>query len=444
MKPFCTMILLLSTALGLADRVIFNDGRPPKEGKVVLNTPSVIELKWEERPGIFRTDRFSKAIIERIEIDTKEDLQFKKMGQLVPTPDRLSVEDYQRRIAKCTAFLEVFPDGKHAENVKTVILAALQEELSKAEAGALKLDGKWIRPADRQRDAYSIDAGLELSDMKAAREAGNYRMAMRHFDTIQSDFTASKNYAEARELALETLAAYGPIVERQLSQVPFRRQDRERALATLRPNVRTQAKEAQDQADADYLRLVEREGAEVKTKWLTLNEYHSDPMRTVLNNVKNTLSSLEKESPPEEENPAGPLHRNAWDAARSNDYEGGQEILKELKALKVPVRYLAPLEEALQAPEETEPEPGPETVPEPAPDTVTEGKPETNPEAKAEPEARPKRQTKPPPPRPPAANGFDDETDKAGSSKTQMILVIILVLVIGGALGAAYRGKKKA
>ena len=161
MKPICSLILLLSTGYGLADRIHFSDGRPPKEGKVVLDTPSVVELKWEERPGIFRTDRFSKAVIERIEIDTKEDIQFKKMGQLVPAPDRLTVEDYQRRIAKCTAFLEVFPDGKHAENVKTVVLAALQDELSKVEAGGLKLDGKWIRPAERIRDAYSIDAGLD-------------------------------------------------------------------------------------------------------------------------------------------------------------------------------------------------------------------------------------------------------------------------------------------
>ena len=83
MKAICKMTLLLSASLGLADTVYFNDGRSPKEGKVVLNTPSVIELKWEERPGIFRTDRFAKTVIERIEIETKEDIQFKMMDLFI-------------------------------------------------------------------------------------------------------------------------------------------------------------------------------------------------------------------------------------------------------------------------------------------------------------------------------------------------------------------------
>ena len=440
MKPICSLILLLSTGYGLADRIHFSDGRPPKEGKVVLDTPSVVELKWEERPGIFRTDRFSKAVIERIEIDTKEDIQFKKMGQLVPAPDRLTVEDYQRRIAKCTAFLEVFPDGKHAENVKTVVLAALQDELSKAEAGGLKLDGKWIRPAERIRDAYSIDAGLELSDMKEAREAGNHMMAMRHFDTLKSEFMASANYAEARELAIETLAAYGPIVQRGLSQVQFKRQDRERALATLRPNVRVQAKEAQDQADAEYRKLVERETTELKTKWLTLNDYHGDQMRAVLNSVRNTLASLEKETAPEEETPAGPLYRSAWDAARGGDFEGAQEILKELKSLKIPARYLDPLEAATQPPEEPEPEPEPEPDPEPDP----EPEPEPEPDSKTDKQADSKTKERTPTPREPSTTATDNSIDKGGSSKIQTILVVVLILVIVGALAAAYVGKKKA
>ena len=130
-----------------ADRVHFNDGRPPKEGKVVFNTPSVVELKWEKRPGIFQTDRFLKANIERVEIDTKEDIQFRNMGQLLPTPDRLTPEDYQRRIVKCKAFLDLFPNGSHSSKVK-LILKTLEEENEKAVAGGLKLQNKWISPEE--------------------------------------------------------------------------------------------------------------------------------------------------------------------------------------------------------------------------------------------------------------------------------------------------------
>ncbi len=73
MKPICISLLLsLSTSLLLADRIHFNDGRPFKEGKVMLQTPTVLELKWEKRPGIFQTDRYLKTSIERVEIDTRK------------------------------------------------------------------------------------------------------------------------------------------------------------------------------------------------------------------------------------------------------------------------------------------------------------------------------------------------------------------------------------
>ena len=205
MKPIYTSLLLsLSASLVLADRVHFNDGRPPKEGKVTLETPGVLELKWEKRPGIFQTDRYDKTNIERVEIDTKEDIQFRNMGQLVPSPDRLTPEDYQRRIAKCIAFLEVFPNGSHSAKVQ-LILSTLQNEYKRAAAGGLKLNNKWIKPKARERDAYSIDAGIEYSDMLAAKEASNLMMTMRHFEKISADFASSENYAKARELAIETL-----------------------------------------------------------------------------------------------------------------------------------------------------------------------------------------------------------------------------------------------
>ena len=122
MKSISTFLLLnLGTSLLLADRIHFNDGRPPKDGKVMLETPGVLELKWEKRPGIFQTDRYLKTNIKLVEIDTKEDIQFRNMGKLVPTPDRLTPEDYQRRMTKCTAFLEIFPEGKHAADAKSIL-----------------------------------------------------------------------------------------------------------------------------------------------------------------------------------------------------------------------------------------------------------------------------------------------------------------------------------
>ena len=430
-----------------ADRVHFNDGRPPKEGKVVFNTPSVVELKWEKRPGIFQTDRFLKANIERVEIDTKEDIQFRNMGQLLPTPDRLTPEDYQRRIVKCKAFLDLFPNGSHSSKVK-LILKTLEEENEKAVAGGLKLQNKWISPEERRRDSYGIDAGLEYADMVAAKESSDLKTALRHFENIQSDFSGSTHYAKASALAIETMKSYQPILQKRIAQVQFKRQDRERARATLPANVRAQNKAAQDKADATYLKLVARETNELKTKWLTLNEYHSDPMRKVLNTLKNTLSTLEKETPAENSSFADSLHQDAWDAVSRGDLEAVEEILRELKSLKVPERYLALLQEASEIKEEnkqplpTGEEAGDGDKPEEEEEEAVAEEPAEKTETTAENKAISKTPSKKPTKSSPSASVPSADKD-SGTSKIQVIFVVVLIVVIAGALGAAFLGRKK-
>ena len=428
----------------------FNDGRPPKEGKVVFNTPSVVELKWEKRPGIFQTDRFSKANVERVEIDTKEDIQFRNMGQMVPTPDRLTPEEYQRRVAKCKAFLDLFPNGRHASKVE-LILKTLEEEYEKAVAGGLKLQNKWISPEERRRDAYGIDARLEFADMVAAKESSDLKMALRHFEKIQSDFAGSTHYAKASALAIEAMKSYQPILQQRMAQVQFKRQDRERARATLPANVRAQNKAAQDKADATYLKLVARETNEIKTKWLTLNEYHSDPMRKVLNTLKNTLSTLEKQTPSEGSSFADSLHQDAWDAISRGDLEAVEEMLRELKSLKVPERYLTQIQEASELQGETEQPVSAEEKLEgenkPEGEEKPEGEPAPGEEAeKSAPISEKKEISKVPSKRPtnnvpsPSIPNADDDS---GTSKVQVIFVVVLLLVIVVALGAAFLGRKK-
>ena len=428
----------------------FNDGRPPKEGKVVFNTPSVVELKWEKRPGIFQTDRFSKANVERVEIDTKEDIQFRNMGQMVPTPDRLTPEDYQRRVAKCKAFLDLFPNGRHASKVE-LILKTLEEEYEKAVAGGLKLQNKWISPEERRRDAYGIDARLEFADMVTAKESSDLKIALRHFEKIQSDFAGSTHYAKASALAIEAMKSYQPILQQRMAQVQFKRQDRERARATLPANVRAQNKAAQDKADATYLKLVARETNEIKTKWLTLNEYHSDPMRKVLNTLKNTLSTLEKQTPSEGSSFADSLHQDAWDAISRGDLEAVEEMLRELKSLKVPERYLTQIQEASELQGETEQPVSAEEKLEgenkPEGEEKPEGEPAPGEEAeKSAPISEKKEISKVPSKRPtnnvpsPSIPNADDDS---GTSKVQVIFVVVLLLVIVVALGAAFLGRKK-
>ena len=284
--------------------------------------------------------------------------------------------------------------------------------------------------------------------MVAAKESSDLKTALRHFENIQSDFSGSTHYAKASALAIETMKSYQPILQKRIAQVQFKRQDRERARATLPANVRAQNKAAQDKADATYLKLVARETNELKTKWLTLNEYHSDPMRKVLNTLKNTLSTLEKETPAENSSFADSLYQDAWDAVSRGDLEAVEEILRELKSLKVPERYLALLQEASEIKEEnkqplpTGEEAGDGDKPEEEEEEAVAEEPAEKTETTAENKAISKTPSKKPTKSSPSASVPSADKD-SGTSKIQVIFVVVLIVVIAGALGAAFLGKKK-
>ncbi|NIP97273.1 MAG: hypothetical protein GWO24_29115, partial [Akkermansiaceae bacterium] len=62
-----------------------------------------------------------------------------------------------------------------------------------------------------------------------------------------------------------------------------------------------------------------------------------------------TLNSLAT-PPPRDAKMAGPIYRDAWESAESGNYEGGKNLLNELRNLDVPERYLTALEKQLNPP----------------------------------------------------------------------------------------------
>ena len=170
-------------------------------------------------------------------------------------------------------------------------------------------------------------------------------------------------------------------------------------------------------------------------------------MRKVLNTLKNTLSTLEKETPAENSSFADSLHQDAWDAVSRGDLEAVEEILRELKSLKVPERYLALLQEASEIKEEnkqplpTGEEAGDGDKPEEEEEAVAE-EPAEKTETTAENKAISKTPSKKPTKSSPSASVPSADKD-SGTSKIQVIFVVVLIVVIAGALGAAFLGRKK-
>jgi hypothetical protein len=427
------LIALASTGFALADAVILKDGTK-LEGKITRETADLVTIKGE---GISNVKDVLKSNILRVERSGPDDTHFEGIKGLIPTPDRLSTEEYQERVGKCTAFLNIHTTSKHAATVKLMKIK-LEDELKKAARGALKFKGRWIPASDRITDAYEIDAEIELSDMKADLEQNRYTQGLRHFETIQSDFSASEHYADARDLTLNALAAYKPRVQSQLAGVDRKLKERAENVLRVQPGRRAEEQKAIDRKDAAYKKLILSEKAS-KTKWVTLNDYHRDPLSQVLSSIETSLKTLG--APPASDTKlAGPLHREAWSAAQEGDIEEGKKLVGELRSLKVPKRYLDPLEVKLQPKEEpVAPTPPTATTPVPPPTAEPTGEKPT-----PEPRVETTEQEKPMDPSDSSESASQGEKEAVKKEfPTQLLLIVVLVFVIGGALVAAFSGKKK-
>jgi hypothetical protein len=424
---------LASTGFALADTVILKDGTK-LEGKITRETADLVTIKGE---GISNVKDVLKSNIIRIERSGPDDTHFEGIQNLIPTPDRLSIEEYQERVGKCTAFLNIHTTSKHVATVKLMKIK-LEDELKKAARGDLKFKGRWIRSSDRIKDAYEIDAEIELSDMKADLEQNRYTLGLRHFEKIQSDFAASGHYADALDLNLKALAAYKPGVQAQLASVDRKLKERADNVLRVQPGRRAEEQKAIDRKDAAYKKLIVSEKAR-RTKWLTLNEYHRDPLRQVLSSIEASLRTLG--TPPAAETKlAAPLYREAWSAAQDGEIEEGKKLLAELRTLKVPKRYLDPLEVKLQ-PKEEPVAPTPPTATTPVPPPTAE--PEVEKPA-PDPKVETTEQEKPKDPSDSSESANEDSKEEAKNGvPTQTILIVLLVVVIGGALVVAFAGKKK-
>nr|NIP97197.1 hypothetical protein [Akkermansiaceae bacterium] len=210
MKSFIlTALLVLSPGVLLhaADVITLKDGTR-LEGKISDEDADTITIKVPPADGGLAVPRIvRRSDIKELDREGPDIAAYEALKDLVPAPDRLTAEQYKERIGRGQAFMNRFADSKHAPAVKKM-MEQLEAERKLAAQGALKLGGKWIPAATRRKDAYAIDAKVVFSDMEADYEQSRYQAALRHFETIESEFKASAQFAKARILAIEALNAY--------------------------------------------------------------------------------------------------------------------------------------------------------------------------------------------------------------------------------------------
>jgi len=440
-QPLVFLISLAVGGLACADTITLKDGTV-LDGQVLKEEVDSYLVLVRRPCGIKDERPIAKADVESIVKTSPADEAFEAISALVPTPDRLTAADYDRMINKqAKAFVGAFPNSRHKAKA-TEIIETLEKEREVVAQGGLKLDGKWISPANRSSNAYELDARMTYDDALAAAEAGRFVQALRSLETLNADFKGSEHYEKGIELSKRVLQAYGPAVAADLKQVPDRIVDREKELATLPANQRDSALAEIQKKDAIYAALIKRE-KEAGTDWPTLEIYHKEPMADTLRAIDAESRRLESFDPSTIK-PVGPTYKNAWTAATGGDEAEAKKLFGELKTLGVPERYITALEDQLAKEEPDAPVPTtsdePETETEPAPESTEPGEIPQEEEPVVTPAPAADQQT-----------GTEDSgeasqpaaVDEEGGVGMTTILFVVMGLVLVIAVVAVFAGGKK-
>lgn len=357
-RRFLSVLLsLLAAGFAFGDKVVLNDGTEI-EGKVVAELDDSYEVEVMVTDTIKDVKIIKKSDVKSVVLTSPEDLAFKEIEALLPTPDRLSASDYERIVNKqVKAFTDAFPKTKHRKRVEG-ILTILARERDLAKAGGLKLDGKWIKPDDREANAYEIDARILSDDIAKAAKEKKYKEALREFEKFEADFSASAPYQKTVETIKGVLAAYRPVVMHGIKRVDEITATRKTELERLPAGQRSAALAEVKRRSELYAKVIAQEKSR-RTKWFTLEQFHKAPMEETLSNIQNEMKRLTAINF-EEVKMAGSAYRDAWAAAAAGDKTLATQRFGELKSLRVPDRYVEILEARLA--KQTEAGDAPETT----------------------------------------------------------------------------------
>jgi hypothetical protein len=324
--------------LANAETFVLQDGKQ-LEGRVVEESPTEYLVEIQVTPSIKDRRRIAKQDVKSVSRPDPATAAFEEISKAIPVADGSTLEHYDALLdTKILPFLKNFAKSPKAKAVAE-LRDSLTSERNLIASGGIKLNGSTFSAADREANAFDIDAALAAADIKARALRGEFTASLRAFESFEREFPSSTHYRLTAQLAERILGSYREGIQQDLDQLDIRVANRLRGLDRIPVEDRRRSQSLIDEENRSYLALVEREKA-TKTQWPTLNPYHPEPMRATLVTIAATLARLQAIKFDEIAD-GGMAFRSAWRSASSlTAEEEFKSSLAALKAAKVPERYI--------------------------------------------------------------------------------------------------------
>ena len=308
-------------------------------------TSYVIEVHFAK--GIKDERVIAKADVTSIIREKPDVAAYAAIADLLPCPNGLSTAQYAQRIRMVEKFLSDNRGSSKAKDAKDM-LATLKAELNEILAGAVKLDGKIILPADYRANACEIDARIGASNIKRLAEDARYLDALREFKQFESDFRDTSIYDELVPLIKRVITAYTGGVAQSLATFDERVKEREDGLERMPLSSRNATASAIAAEDAALANRFQTE-KDAKIGWVTPHHFCKPSLVETLSFGKTELARLNTaQKVPGLD--AGKSYREALELITGS---GNQtEVTAAISAAKVagvPLRYMEILQTRAKA-----------------------------------------------------------------------------------------------
>ncbi|MEM9236197.1 MAG: PTPDL family protein, partial [Verrucomicrobiota bacterium] len=194
MKPAIVTLVAALTCASFADTIRLRNGTE-YEGEVLAEKDDHYVVRIQVTKSIRDERKIPKTEVLEIIAEKKDAADFEAIKDLVPTPDLLSLEDYEKRTSAVEKFLATHSKSRLAKQASE-ILKTLDKEREAVAAGGIKFESKIIQSGDRQSRAYPLDAQIAAAEVKRLSEARDFTGALRAWTKLEKDFGSSSAYKD--------------------------------------------------------------------------------------------------------------------------------------------------------------------------------------------------------------------------------------------------------
>ena len=334
---YLSAFLFLVATPVLADVYIMKDGSKI-EGELVKETETTYVVEIQVTRSIKDERKLLKSDVQTVE-KSQVDLElFEEIKKMVPTPDAMPVDEYEKRIKFISKFLVTHKTSTKADDARDV-LVELRSELNLLKEGGVKIGGLMLTPKQRIENAYDVDARVEALKLKKMIAERQLLPALRAFAQFEEDYKLSEAYAELVPEIRKVISSHATGTYQLLQTYDQRVEQREAGLTQMIKEDRRVSEQAiADQAVA--LEKLYQAEKSANIRWVSVHPYSRQALQYTIDLAKSESRRLANiaQAPPVD---GGQLFRSLREKLQvTADERERKRLLHDIKRTGFSEKYL--------------------------------------------------------------------------------------------------------